>query len=47
VHLLSHPPQDLLVSEVNDHFRSFAMLDKLLLKAGNFKEQLVYQLDKE
>jgi hypothetical protein len=39
--------QDLLVSEVNDHFRSFAMLDKLLLKAGNFKEQLVYQLDKE
>ena len=39
--------QDLLVSDLNDQFRLFGMLEDLLLKVGNFSEQLVYQLDEE
>jgi len=39
--------QDLLVSDLNDQFRLFSMLEHLLLDVGNFSEQLVYQLDGE
>jgi len=38
---------DLLVSDLNDQFRLFSMLENLLLDAGNFSEQLLYQLDRE
>ena len=39
--------QDLLVSDLNDHFRLFSMLEQLLLTVGNFSEQQLYQLDSE
>ncbi len=39
--------QDLLVSDVNDHYRLFAMLEHLLLTVGNFREQLLYQMSPE
>ena len=36
--------QDLLVSDINDHYRLFSMLEHLLLTVGNFSEQLLYQM---
>lgn len=38
---------DLLVSDLSDHFRLFAMLESMLLAAGKFSEQLLYQIDSE
>jgi len=35
---------DLLVSDVNDNYRLFSMLEHLLLTAGNLSEQLLYQV---
>ena len=37
--------QDLLVSDLNDHYRLFNRLEHLLLTVGNFSEQLLYQMD--
>ena len=39
--------QDILVSDLNDKFRRFSMLEDLLLKVGNFSEQLLYQIDED
>ena len=36
---------DLLVSDVNDHYRLFGRLEQLLLTVGNLSEQIVYQMD--
>eukprot|EP00095_Tigriopus_kingsejongensis_P010435 maker-scaffold294_size218657-snap-gene-1.21 protein:Tk10435 transcript:maker-scaffold294_size218657-snap-gene-1.21-mRNA-1 annotation:"acidic fibroblast growth factor intracellular-binding" len=37
--------QDLLVSDINDNFRLFNMLEQNLLAVGSFSEQLLYQMD--
>ena len=42
--VLSGVTQDLLVSDMNDHYRLFSMLEHLLLTVGNLKEQLLYQV---
>ncbi len=37
--------QDLLVSDVNDNYRLFAMQEHLLLTVGNLSDQMLYQVD--
>ncbi|XP_059079111.1 acidic fibroblast growth factor intracellular-binding protein-like [Tigriopus californicus] len=37
--------QDLLVSDINDNFRLFSMLEQTLLSVGKLSEQLLHQMD--
>ena len=39
--------QDLLISDLNDHFRLFSMIENVLMTVGNFSEQLLYQMNPE
>lgn len=36
---------DLVVSDLNDHYRLYLMLENMLLAYGKFSEQLSFQLD--
>uniref|UniRef100_A0A0K2VAH7 Acidic fibroblast growth factor intracellular-binding protein n=1 Tax=Lepeophtheirus salmonis TaxID=72036 RepID=A0A0K2VAH7_LEPSM len=40
-----HGCQDFLVSDINDSYRLFCMLEHLLLTTGKLSEQLTFQLD--
>jgi len=44
--IFSGVTHDFLVSDVNDNYRLFSMLEHLLLTVGNFSEQLLYQVIK-
>ena len=39
--------QDLLVSDLNDHYRLFTMLENMLMSVGKFSEQLLFQMTPE
>lgn len=39
--------QEMLVSDINDHYRLFAMLENLLMTVGTFSEQLLFQMTPE